>query len=237
MQRSKPKTTAVVPAYNEEHRVSTVLAAIKQARLVDEIIVVNDGSTDGTCRVASSDPAVTVLDLAANIGKGGAMCSGAAASDADVLLFLDADLIGLKPEQIDDLVRPVVTGEADMAVGVFRAGRKMTDWAQILVPYISGQRALRREVFVSIPELRKVRSGVEVAITKYFRVTGLEVKHVVLSGVTHSMKEEKIGLVRGFGARLKMYYEIGRVVTNGHAIVKAARQAGSAIRASKNSEQ
>ena len=231
MQTTKPKVAAVVPAYNEENRIATVLAAIKGAKLVDEIVVVNDGSTDGTYKVVSSDPAVTAVSLNCNLGKGGAMCAGAAATDADVLLFLDADLIGLKSEQIDELIAPVVTGEADMAIGVFRAGRSLTDWAQILVPYISGQRVLHRDVFVSIPGLRHVRSGVEVAITKYYNVTGLIVKNVVLAGVTHSMKEEKIGLVRGFAARLKMYYEISRVLSNGHSIVHAARQARSAIRA------
>jgi glycosyltransferase involved in cell wall biosynthesis len=233
MQTTKPKVAAVVPAYNEENRIATVLAAIKGASLVDEIVVVNDGSTDSTYEVISSDPAIKAMSLDRNTGKGGAMCAGAAATDADVILFLDADLIGLRSEQIDELLTPVVTGEADMAIGVFRAGRSVTDWAQILVPYISGQRVLHRDVFLSIPGLRDVRSGVEVAITKYYRVTGLVVKNVVLAGVTHSMKEEKIGLVRGFAARLKMYYEIGRVLNNGHSIVSAARQAKSAIRAAQ----
>jgi len=212
-----------VPAYNEEERISTVLAAIKQASLIDQIVVVNDGSTDRTYEVAASDPAVTAVSLTCNVGKGGAMCAGAAAANADVLLFLDADLIGLKPEQVDSIIRPVASGEADMAVGVFRAGRRSTTWAQILVPYISGQRAIRKDIFLSIPDLRKVRSGVEVAITKYFKLMRMPVTTVVITGVTHAMKEEKIGLARGFAARLRMYYEIGKVMTNGRAIVDAAR--------------
>jgi polyisoprenyl-phosphate glycosyltransferase len=230
VQRNKPRVAAVVPAYNEENRIRNVIAAVKGAELVDEIVVVNDGSTDSTYQVISSDPAVTALNLSANLGKGGAMCAGASATDADILLFLDADLFGLTSQQVDDLVRPVAMGDADMAIGVFRAGRTRTDWAQLLVPYISGQRVLRRDVFLSIPGLRKVRSGIEVAITKYYKVTGLVVQNVVLEGVTHSMKEEKIGVVRGFAARMRMYYEIGRVLSNGHAIVNAARQAKSAIR-------
>lgn len=214
-----------MPAYNEEERISTVLAAIKQANLVDQIVVVNDGSTDRTYEVAASDPAVTAVNLSRNVGKGGAMCAGAAAANADVLLFLDADLIGLKPEQVDGIVRPVAMGETDMAVGVFRAGRRSTTWAQILVPYISGQRAIRKDIFLSIPDLRKVRSGVEAAITKYFKIMRMPVKTVAITGVTHAMKEEKIGLARGFAARMRMYYEIGKVMTNGRAIVEAARKA------------
>ncbi|MDO8683181.1 MAG: glycosyltransferase [Armatimonadota bacterium] len=232
MKENIKRVAAVVPAYNEEQRIAVVLAAIKQAKLVYQIVVVSDGSADKTYEVAASAPGVQAIRLERNVGKGGAMRAGAAAADADILLFLDADLIGLKPGQIDDLIRPVLSGDVDMAVGVFRAGRSMTDLAQILVPYISGQRVMLRDTFLSIPEIEGVRSGVEVAITKYCKFRGMTVKNVVLAGVTHSMKEEKIGLIHGFAARLRMYYDIGRVMTNGHAIVNAAKQAKSAFLAS-----
>lgn len=233
MENGKLKVAAIVPAYNEEQRIAAVLEAIERADLVDEIVVVSDGSTDRTYEVAAANPRVRALRLEANGGKAGAMCAGAAATEADVLLFLDADLIKLKPEHVNALVGPVLNGDTDMSVGVFRGGRSVTDWAQILVPYISGQRALRRDVFVAIPELNALRSGVEMAITKYFNVTGLKVKSVILSGVTHPMKEEKIGLIHGFTARMRMYYDISRVMTNGKAIVAAARQARETLRAGK----
>ena len=52
------KVAAVVSAYNEEERSGAVLEALKSAELVDEVIVVSDGSTDGTYQKASSDPAI-----------------------------------------------------------------------------------------------------------------------------------------------------------------------------------
>ena len=209
------KTAAIVPAYNERDRVSVVLDAIKDAELVDEIVVVSDGSTDGTYELVSADPAVRAMRLETNRGKGGAMRAGAESTDADVILFLDADLVGMDGGKVDAIVRPVAEERADMAIGVFRHGRGATDLAQFLAPYISGQRAMRREVFLAIPRIDRVRSGVETAITRYFRAHGLRVERVTLTGCTHHMKEEKLGLVLGFASRLRMYADIGKIILDG----------------------
>lgn len=210
------KVAAIVPAYNEADRLSSVLDALDAASLVNETIVVNDGSTDNTYDVAGLYPAVRRLDLPRNLGKGGAMYVGALSTDADILLFLDADLRGIIGQQIDSIIRPVKDNELEMCIGVFRGGRKLTDWAQIIAPYISGQRAMRRQVFLDIPGIDSVRSGVEVAMTKYFRMNRLKIGTVTLTGCTHVMKEEKMGWVRGFAARLRMYYEIGKIGLDGH---------------------
>jgi len=209
------KVAAIVPAYNEEGRIPKVLQAIKEAGKVDEIVVVSDGSTDGTYDIVAADPEVKAVRLESNRGKGGAMREGALSTDADVVLFLDADLIGIDGPKIDALVMPVVEDEADMAIGIFRDGRGVTDLAQFLAPYISGQRAMRREVFLGVPKLDEVRSGVETAITKHFRARRLRVRRVPLPGCTHHMKEEKLGFVKGFASRLRMYYDIGRILVDG----------------------
>lgn len=209
------KIAAVVPAYNERERISVVLDAIKESRSVDEIIVVSDGSTDGTYELVVADAAIKAIRLECNQGKGGAMRAGALGTNADVILFLDADLTGMDGEKVDALVRPVADGKADMAVGIFKGGRSVTDLAQFIAPYISGQRAMRRERFLEIPKLDGVRSGVETAITKYFRAHKLRVSRVTLDGCTHAMKEEKLGLMRGFASRVKMYREIGAILLDG----------------------
>jgi hypothetical protein len=103
-----------------------------------------------------------------------------------------------------------------MTVGVFRGGRLATDLSHFLVSYISGQRALSRELFLAIPAITTARSGVETAITKYVKARGLKVRNVAMYGVTHPMKEEKLGALPGFKARLKMYWEIGKSLTDSH---------------------
>jgi len=208
------KVAAIVPAYNEATRIERVLSVLTQCPTLHEIIVVNDGSLDDTATVAlqfaqrqttSNAPAVRVINLPVNRGKGGAMFAGATATDADVVIFFDADLIGLKPEHVERILKPVLEGEVAMSIGVFRGGRLSTDMAQILVPYISGQRALLRDLFTEIPGIERTRSGVEIALTLHFRRNRYPVAMVTVEGVTHTMKEEKLGW-----ARAKMYAEIGK---------------------------
>jgi glycosyltransferase involved in cell wall biosynthesis len=202
------KIAAILPAYNEAERVAQVAKIVARCPSIDEVIVVNDGSTDSTADVARALPGVRLVNLPRNRGKGAAMAAGAAATDAKLLVFLDADLIGLRCEHVESLIEPVRTGKYQMAVGRFRGGRKLTDWAQRLTPNISGQRAIRRDVFAQIPDLDTARYGVEMAITRYchrWRVPSLT---VWITGVTHPMKEEKLGFFRGFGSRLKMYFQI-----------------------------
>jgi glycosyltransferase involved in cell wall biosynthesis len=210
------KAAAIVPAYNEATRIEKVLQVLMQCPLLHEVLVVNDGSTDNTAKVAAQQahtlhaPMLRVINLPVNRGKGGAMFAGATATDADVIIFLDADLIGLKPEHVARILRPVLEGDAAMSIGVFRGGRFSTDIAQVLVPYISGQRAMLRDLFIEIPGIECTRSGVEIALTLHFRRQRYPVSMVVMEGVTHTMKEEKLGWARGVRARAKMYAEIAR---------------------------
>ncbi|MDW8051559.1 MAG: glycosyltransferase family 2 protein [Armatimonadota bacterium] len=211
------KVAAIVPAYNEAERIERVLQVLIQCPQLHEIVVVNDGSLDNTAevvqrfahtQVAPDQPPVRLVNLPCNRGKGGAMFAGATATDADVVVFFDADLIGLRPEHVERILKPVLGGEVAMCIGVFRGGRFSTDLAQILVPYISGQRALLRHLFIEIPGIERTRSGVEIALTLHFRRQRYPVAMVVVEGITHTMKEEKLGWVRGVLARAKMYAEI-----------------------------
>lgn len=205
------KVAVVIPAYNEEKRITRVLDAVRQARTVNEIIVVSDGSTDRTAQVAGSYAGVRVVEVKLNVGKGGAMCAGVRSTSADVVVFFDADLIGLRPKHVDALVNPVLGG-ADMAIGIFKKGKFWSDAAQAISPYISGQRALKRDIIEQIPWLDEVRMGVEVAINRMARRRRLKIKRVILDGVTHTAKEKKFGFVKGTAQRAKMYAEIGKVM-------------------------
>ena len=229
-------TAAVVPAYNEAGRIGAVLEAIARAQHVQEIIVVTDGCSDNTADEARAVAArladefaanstrgigcreLRVFELKHNIGKGGAMTYGALRTEADVLLFLDADLIGLETEQVDDLLVPMLCEEAsqraDMTLGLFGAvrGGIFGWWLGVChrqMAALTGQRAIRREVFLAVPGLTNSRFGIETAITRYVKhVWQLKVANVPLHGVTHPVKEEKIGVFHGFRHRLNMYGEI-----------------------------
>ncbi|MDD2200866.1 MAG: glycosyltransferase family 2 protein [Firmicutes bacterium] len=206
------RVAAIVPAYNEEPRIASVLDVVRASPLVDEIIVVDDGSDDDTSEVARVHGA-KVIRLGENTGKGGAVAKGLEATLGDVILFLDADLIGLTVEHVNALIEPVCHGEADMTIGIFGNGRAATDLAQALTPWLSGQRAIRRDALEGL-ELDIARFGVEAVLTRHARELDLKVVDVKLPGLTHVMKEEKMGTMRGMASRARMYWEVLKSVVD-----------------------
>lgn len=208
------KVATVIPAYNEEKTIAQVIDVVVQIDLIGEVIVVSDGSTDETGSIALGKGA-KVVELERNLGKGGAMIAGIRQTDADVILFLDADLIGLTQKHIYDLLTPVIDADVEMTIGIFESGRVATNLAQKIAPWLSGQRAVKREIIENISHLDLTRFGVEIALTNYVEEKGIKVKEVFLRDMTHLMKEEKLGLVKGFLARMKMYWEIAKYVKKG----------------------
>lgn len=210
--------TAIIPAFNEEHTIAFVVTCVKQVGEIENVIVVSDGSTDRTAEIAIECGA-DVLELQENVGKGGAIKAGMSKCNSEILLFLDADLIGLTPKHVLDLIQPVLDNEVDMTIGIFKNGRMLTDLAQKVTPYLSGQRAIK-EILEEIPNIDITRYGVEVALTRYVDKNAIRVKDVYLEDMTHVTKEEKLGMVRGMQARLKMYWDIVKILSkenmNGH---------------------
>jgi glycosyltransferase involved in cell wall biosynthesis len=205
------RVVTIIPAYNEEATVANVVQAAAGCSLVSEVIVVCDGSVDRTSQRAREAGAI-VLDLKPNRGKGGAMKAGLDYVIADVLLFLDADLVGLTSLHVESLLLPVVEGSSEMTIGVFDKGRLATDLAQKIAPFLSGQRAVRWSLLQGMPDFSNTGWGVEVALSKYVRDHDITAVEIPLLGVTQITKEEKLGLIKGLSERLKMYWQIIKVV-------------------------
>lgn len=201
--------SVVIPAYNEEKTVGNVLNVLRDIAAINEIIVVSDGSTDGTAAV-SRKAGARVIELPQNMGKGAAIKKGFNETSGEIVLLFDADLIGLKPDHVIRLLKPVAGNAAGMTVGVFSSGRLPTYLAQKISPFLSGQRAVRREILENISDIEDAGYGVEIALTKFARKENIKVLKVELEDLTHVMKEEKLGLVEGFYERLKMYWQILR---------------------------
>lgn len=110
------KVVAVIPAYNEAERIGAVLGRVRP--LVDDLVVVDDGSSDDTFGVASRS-GVVALCHAINRGQGAALKTGTLAAlslGADVIVHVDAD--GQHdPDGLLDLIAPIVRGEADVVYG------------------------------------------------------------------------------------------------------------------------
>jgi glycosyltransferase involved in cell wall biosynthesis len=208
-----PSCAVLIPAFNEA---STVAAVVRVALAagIGPVVVIDDGSDDGTAEVAALAGA-DLLRLGENLGKGGAVAAGARSREEDVLVLLDADLIGLSADLVRDLARPIQQGVAEMTRGVFEGGRWSTTTAQRLAPQLAGQRGVLRSHLLEVPGLEDSRYGVEVAITEHAARAAWRCVDVPLPGVSQVTKEEKHGYLRGLAVRGRMYLEIVRQLLRG----------------------
>ncbi|MBP9748910.1 glycosyltransferase [Patescibacteria group bacterium] len=109
---------AIVPAWNEEKTVGTVVRTLALSGVFNEIVVVSDGSTDGTAEEARRAGATAVIVLPERTGKGNVLQVGVAQTSAPILFFADADLRGFSIAHITALLEPVQKGETMMTVGL-----------------------------------------------------------------------------------------------------------------------
>jgi glycosyltransferase involved in cell wall biosynthesis len=202
------RVAAIIPARNEAETIAPVVDAARRARSVDEVIVVDNGSSDDTAAAAAMSGVRVLFEPAQ--GKGEAMRRGVAATAAEIVVFLDADLLGLEPRHVDLLVRKVSSGVADMACGLCDRGSFWNTLQLRHLPILSGQRALRRTLFEALEAKEASGYRVEIALNSLVAQRGLR-RHVqVLPGVTHRMQEEKApNPVTGFARKLRMLLSAG----------------------------
>lgn len=217
VRRNLGSTLAIVPAYNEGPRLAPVLEVVTAHPLVDAVVVVDDGSDDETSRVAGRFP-VTVLRHRDNRGKGAALQTGIDTADpADLYLFLDADLINLKPEHIDALLAPLAEADGPLfTIGVFKGGNPFVHLAQNLFPVLNGQRAFKGELIRILPDLSFARFGVEVLLNRFADEQDISYQWVPLHDISHYTKEAKRGFAEGVKERIQMFYECLDMAINYH---------------------
>ena len=119
------KLSVIIPVYNEVESIETILTRVHDTKLTHEIIVVDDGSKDGTrdkLKVLDGKKNVRVILHEVNQGKGAAVRTGMAAAKGDVLLIQDADL-EYDPRDYPELLRPIQEGLADVVYGSRFLGR------------------------------------------------------------------------------------------------------------------
>jgi glycosyltransferase involved in cell wall biosynthesis len=120
------KVSIVIPCYNEKATIEKIVQAVREAPIQNkEIIIVDDGSHDGTQTVLSEIAKTIdkVIYHPANRGKGSALRSGFAAASGDIILIQDADL-EYNPEDYPTLLEPLLLGKADAVFGSrFMSGR------------------------------------------------------------------------------------------------------------------
>ena len=217
---SSVRTSAIIAAYNEEATIGDVCRALTSSPLIDEVIVVSDGSTDRTVEIARSFDGVRIVALRENQGKGSAMRVGVDNASHDVLFFVDGDMYNVTEEHIESLVLPVVRDECDMNIGVRNRGDLLNFFHLQMQcgPVLSGIRVMRRDVFDCVPSQYQAAYKIEAALNCFCSRAGFRQRHTVIHNLSHVIKESKRGLLAGLGSRWKMSREVVLVLLDLHVI-------------------
>jgi polyisoprenyl-phosphate glycosyltransferase len=212
------RTTAIVAAYNEEKTIAAVLRALTSSPLIDEVIVVSDGSEDSTVEIARTFDGVRTVALRENHGKGFAMAVGVANASNDTLFFCDGDMYNVTEEHIEALVSPVVRGECDMNIGVRDRGALANFFHLKLKcgPVLSGIRVMNRNVFETVPAQYQSHYKIEAALNCFCARNGYRQQETVIYGLNHVIKESKMGFTDGLQARWRMSREVVLVLFELH---------------------
>lgn len=204
----RQKTTAIIAAYNEEKTIAHVLQVLTASPLIDEVIVVSDGSTDATVEIARSFDVITI-SLRENRGKGHAMRVGVEYASHDILFFCDGDMF-VGDDHVTALITPVLRGDFDMNIGIRHRG-EVLDFMHLKMycgPVLSGIRVMRRSVWETVPLQYQERFKIEAALNRFCAMAGYTQGHTVIYDLRHVIKESKRGLVNGLRSRWEMSREV-----------------------------
>ncbi|MBI4427203.1 MAG: glycosyltransferase family 2 protein [Candidatus Magasanikbacteria bacterium] len=201
------KVSAVIPAYNEEKTIEPIIRELKNCQLVDEVIVVDDGSDDDTAKITRLADA-RVISRKNNTGKSAAMESGVKAAKNSIIMFVDADITGFTAQKMEKIILPVLNGNRIMYIGVIRRRAYWLNKIMRFLPLISGLRVIKKELWLKIPNKYKRGYQMEIALNYFAKTSGQKVGHCFLEGIRHVIKEKKRGPLLGILARIKMGLEI-----------------------------
>jgi glycosyltransferase involved in cell wall biosynthesis len=223
------KLSVVMPVYNEIRTLAQVIERVRSTRLPLEIVVVDDGSRDGSRELLAElrhsggeqNADLKILFHDKNLGKGGAIKTGMLACTGDVIIIQDADL-EYDPHDYRSLLQPIVDGEADVVYGSrfshidgpvhhfwHRWGNqlitRLSNWksGRALTDVETCYKMLRRELAQQIaPQLQERGFGIELELTfKLARVPGVRFYERPVSYVGRSWAEgKKIGIKDGLWA-------------------------------------
>ena len=216
------KLSIIIPCYNESKTIISLINAVKKSPITDrEIIVVDDGSKDGTCDILDQliDPEVRVIFHKVNQGKGAALRTGFQEATGDICIVQDADL-EYDPQEFPLVIQPIIDGKADVVFGSrFQSGRPhrvVYFWHRVgngvltlmsnlftdlnLSDMETCYKAFRREVIQSI-NIRENRFGFEPEVTAKVSKMNLRIYEVGISYYGRTYDEgKKIGWKDGFRA-------------------------------------
>ncbi|MFA6489281.1 MAG: HAD-IB family phosphatase [Candidatus Micrarchaeia archaeon] len=192
------RVSVIIPCFNEARTLGAIIEESKKCWMTKEIIVVDDGSSDGTAAVAQEFGAHLVRH-GKNMGKGVAIMSGARAAKNSVLVFIDGDLEDFSHESISTLAGPVLKNEARFCKATFgrESGRVTELVAKPLLGLVypesrlsqplSGQFCIRKELLLSLDV--SLDWGIDISIVLSALKKGEKIAEADIGELRHKHRE------------------------------------------------
>lgn len=206
--RSVPKVSCIIPFWNEDNRIFTVLDEVTKVENISEIICVDDASLeDASSEIKKRFPEIILLRLEKNTGKSGAVREGLKLANGEFVILIDADLRNLDHREIDKAVKAIVqNGAIDMLIlrRVNASFMIRLERGDIL---FTGERIIRKNDLEKILQGRVNGWQLESAINTWMYLNRKKVYWMPHSGInTH--KVLKWGLMTGLWQDMKTFYDM-----------------------------
>lgn len=218
---NKPRVSVIISVLNEESTVAEVVKTSLECRTVDETIVVNDGSTDNTSknlRLFLNNPKYTYIDFEKNKGKSFAMVAGVEVSTGEVIAFIDSDLQGFEEKHIEQLLKPLLSGKADMVIG--HPTENKFDEKLNPLQMLAGERAVyKKDILPILNKMRTAKYGIESLINLYYKSQGKKIKFEYLWGIYHLTKLRKENLNTSIKNYIVEAHQISRTLAANYFLV------------------
>lgn len=204
------KISAIICVYNEEKTIKDVVKSVSEALIVNQIVIVNDGSTDNTKEiidVSKEEFEITAIHLTKNMGKGYAMAVGVENAAFEIMVFIDADQ-RISPEgYINELVSPLLMNESDMVLGYSTVNFLNQEVNPLKI--LTGERALyKKDIDPILEKMKKSRFGVETLLYLYYLSLGKSLKFIHLKGLKHNDKYKKMNTLKATTSYFSESWEI-----------------------------
>ncbi|PKV62518.1 glycosyltransferase family 2 protein [Pontibacter ramchanderi] len=214
------EVTCLIPCYNEQDRIAHVLQVVTQVRGIQQVICIDDGSSDNTATMISRQwPMVQVIRLSQNRGKAAAIQYGLQFVQHELVLLMDADLQELNGVELEKAVSAFgQTAQVDMLILRRIRSPWFVRWYRSDI-LLSGERLLLRHDLEQVLVQPVARYQLEVAINRYMIKHHKLVRWVPWSAM-NTYKVDKLGVLEGSRRELKMYIEIVDYVGFVHMLVQ-----------------
>ena len=205
------KISVIIAAYNEEPRIAKVLKIVENHPLIDEVIVINDGSKDNTIGEIKKFN-VTLIDNEHNMGKTLSIKRGIEAARNEIIMFLDADLVGLNAKTVEKLARPVLDGKVDWTLSL--RGNSFSYMKFMGMDWVSGERVITKTLLSDplIWSRPKIGFGLETLMNKSLLAHNTKFYSVYLPELKITNKAAKIGFIKGWIGEIRMLGQIAKVM-------------------------